>query len=444
MKKGISLLLLIVVLLAPCVYGLEVRAEEEDLTEIVFWHSMQENAGTLLEELVEEYNEGQGKEAKVKVTAVFQGKYQESVTKMNSALTSDDVANLPDVMNLDATGKLSYFSSDYAYTVDEALADHEEDSLDDLLAVALQNWSYSDTQLGLPFATSTTITYYNKTICEEAGFEEAPKTFADIIELSKKLPKETEDGLAIIAFQGLPGTPVLANYLGQLESYLVNHKNGTEGSAEELVCIENDALKNFLTEWKALYTAGALENVSADIDAFVAGQVAVFTGSSSGIEGLREKIGDKFELGVSPYITINEEARPGASVSGSCVVMFDRGEDAQKEAAWNFVKYLASAEVQAKFAAGTGYVPANTKSIEVEDYAKLLEDVPHFKVPVDQLKDTPEDMRSVTVGPAIDFYYAIQNNISDMLENDMSPEEVVEAMAEELNGLLEQYNKSNE
>ena len=52
-------------------------------------------------------------------------------------------------------------------------------------------------------------------------------------------------------------------------------------------------------------------------------------------------------------------------------------------------------------------------------------------------------MRSVTVGPSADFYYSIQNDVSDFLEDDMSPEEGVDLLADDLNGLLAQYALAN-
>ena len=60
-----------------------------------------------------------------------------------------------------------------------------------------------------------------------------------------------------------------------------------------------------------------------------------------------------------------------------------------------------------------------------------------------QLTETPDSMRSVTVGPSADFYYAIMNDISDMLDSDLSVEETVEIMQDDLNGMLEQYLRAN-
>jgi hypothetical protein len=76
-------------------------------------------------------------------------------------------------------------------------------------------------------------------------------------------------------------------------------------------------------------------------------------------------------------------------------------------------------------------------------YKALVEKQPQYAVPMAQLTLTPAEMKSVTVGPAKDFYYAIQDNIATMLDEGLSVEETVETMADELNGLLRQYEQAN-
>ena len=192
-----------------------------------------------------------------------------------------------------------------------------------------------------------------------------------------------------------------------------------------------------------MYDAGALEVTDPDTDAFVAGQVAVLTTSSSNIETLIGKIDGKFELGVSNYIRVDDSATEGATISGSCLVMFDKDDSLKKAASWEFVKFMASAESQAKFAVATGYVPCNSGAADVQEYIDLLDEYPQFAVPAAQIAATPDTMISVTVGPSMDFYYAIQNNVSDMLTNNLTVEKTIENMVEELNGLLDQYNMAN-
>ncbi len=410
-------------------------------TSITLWHSMSEGAGALMDEFIQTFNDTVGKERGIHVDAVFQGKYSDATMKMNSILAAGQVDTLPDVMQIDATGKVPYASAETAYTVDMALQDHPEADLSAMLSPAMQNWNLAGTQLGLPFATSTTLMYYNKTLLDAAGAA-APETLSQIGALAGLLPETTAEGQKLTIYACLPNTPTLANWLGQLGSDLVDGHNGTESTAAALSCVENGALVTFLREWKALYQTGALDNSAGSLDAFAAGQQVILTESSSKVSALLDKIGGRFELGAAPYPKVNTEASAGATVSGSCLVMF--GTDAAKrEAAWTLMTWLTGPEVQAKLAAGTGYLPGNTGAAEKEIWQNLIAAYPQYEVGLSQLKETPASMRSVTVGPAADFYYAIQNDVSDMLEEDLSPEEAAEMLEEDLNGLLSEYLRAN-
>ena len=429
MKKLIALLLT-VFLLTGCA-----SLAEKETVKITLWHSMSEEAGALMDKYVKDFNDTVGREKGIRVEAVFQGTYAEAVSKMNGILSNGQDDALPDVMQLDATGKVSFASAPIAYTIDEALQDHPGTDLSGMLAPAMANWQLSGVQLGLPFATSTTVTYYNKTAFEAANAA-APATLQDIGALASL----AKDGVTVYA--AIPNTPTLANWLGQLGSDLVNNHNGTEGSATELACIDNGALETFLTEWKALYQSGALVNASGSSDEFVAGRQLIMTSSSSSVSSILERIGGAFELGVSVYPKVNESASFGATVSGSCIVLFDHG-NARKEGAWLFAQYLTSADVQADFARGTGYLPSNAAAADSDVWQSLIAEYPQYQVGLDQLTQTPNAMRSVTVGPAADFYYGIINDISDMLEEDLSPAEAVELMQDDLGGMLAQYAKAN-
>lgn len=416
-------------------------AEGGEKTHLVFWHSMSEDAGALVQKYVDEFNATLGETLNIEVEAVFQGTYADATTKLNSILSSGQTDALPDVMQMDATGRVTYASSGVAYTVDDMLADHPEVDLSNMLDAAMANWSYAGVQLGMPFATSTTVLYYNKTLLDAAGLE-VPQTLSDIAALQGALPETTQEGAPLVIYAAVPNTPTLANWLGQLGSYVVNQQNGTEGNATALDCIDNGALAMFLTEWKALYASGAMQNNAGSADAFLAGQQVLLTGSSSNITANLEKIGDSFEMGVAAYPKVNDEASFGATVAGSCLVMFNK-EDAVNAASWALVQYLTSAGVQADFACGTGYIPANRDAMETEAYQQLIASNPAYSVGINQLEATPASMRSVTVGPSADFYYAIQDCITEMLDDDLSVEETVELMEDELGGLLDQYAKAN-
>ena len=182
MKKFLACLLSLMLLATL----LPAAVAESPVTHIVFWHCVSDAAGQLIDQEVAAFNSGIGAELGIEVEAVYQGSYTDAVTKLNSVLSSGMTENLPDVMQLDATGKVAFYSSGVAYTVDAALAEHADASLEDFLPAALANWNYSGVQLGLPFATSTTLLYYNKTLLDSLGLT-APDTFADIAAMAAVL-----------------------------------------------------------------------------------------------------------------------------------------------------------------------------------------------------------------------------------------------------------------
>lgn len=431
MKKLVAALLSVMLLFSVA------GCTAEDIITLTFWHCMSENAGLMLEEQVKTFNETVGKEHGIRVEAIYQGSYTDATTKMNNMLSSNQENMLPDVMQMDATGKVNYLSSGAAYTVDQAQADDPSFDLSQLLPAAMGNWQLNGVQLGVPFATSTTVMYYNKTLLQQKGAQ-VPETFGDIAALAPLFA-----GDPVIIYADLPNTPSLANWVGQLGSMLTDNNNGNAGSATALSCVENGALLTFLTEWKALYQSGALENAEGSLERFAAGQILFICASSSKAAGLRSSIGDRFEMGIAQFPRVNEDAAKGSTASGSCLVMFDKGDDRLKAASRLFLAYMTSAPVQANVAVATGYIPANAASAQDENYQALLQEFPDYAVSLRQLTETPGTMRSVTVGPAKDFYYAIQNNVSDMLTYDLTPEETVSLLEAELNGLLHQYNLAN-
>jgi len=405
---------------------------------ITFWHSASDDAGPLVDKYVQEFNANN--KYQITVKAIYQGQYSDATTLMKTILSAENYRELPDIMQLDATGKLDYYNSGKAFTIDDAIKYFNDNIIGEYLAGALGNWQFSGAQLGLPFATSTTLTYFNKDALKAAGWDRGPDTFADIIQLSKDMKAK---GITMATYGSVPNTPSLANWLGQLGSYVVNNSNGADAKATKLECIENGALKTFLTEWKTMYDAGALQNQSLSTNQFVAGEVAVFTGSSSSVSNLLAKVGGKFEVGASTFLRVHASAHYGATVSGSCLVMFDSDDALRKAATWEFIKYLTGEAVQADFAIGTGYTPGYKTAVENQNYKNLLATTPQFAVAPQQLAKTPASMRSVTVGPTVDFYYAIQNEVSDMLKKGAAVDATVASMNTNLQALLDNYLRMN-
>lgn len=90
---------------------------------ITFWHSASDEAGVLMDKYISDFNASN--EYGITVNAIYQGQYSDAVTMLKAVLSAENYAELPDVMQLDATGKVAYFDSDRDFTIDEAVKAYE-------------------------------------------------------------------------------------------------------------------------------------------------------------------------------------------------------------------------------------------------------------------------------------------------------------------------------
>lgn len=398
---------------------------------ITVWHCCTEEADTAFQAMVDSFNASN--KYQITVNPIFQGQYTDARTLMQSVVQAENWEGLPDMMQLDATGKAAYIESGRAFTIDDAIVYFNDDIRNQYLAGAMGNWQLGGVQLGLPFATSTTITFYNADLLKKAGWDHCPDTFADVIKLAADMKKA---GLTQTCYQDVPNTPSLANWLGQLGSYMMDNAN--EGS--KLACIDNGALKTFLAAWKSMYDAGALANKGSSSSEFIAGNVAIFTNSTSNITSLNDKIGGKFELGASTFLRVNDKASYGATLSGSCMVMFDSKNDLKKAATWEFLKFITNAENQAAFGAATGYTPAHVDSANTVVYKNYLAKYPQNAVVSKQLADTPADMRGAAPHSSVNynFYMGIMNEVQAFLNENKTVDAATKSLGDLLQGLLDQ------
>ena len=433
---------LFVLFLAALLMILPVSAESAVLgskpVKIVFWHCKSDNAGKLLERYVKEFNESNPWQ--ITVEPIYQGQYSDASTLLKVILSAENYSELPDVIELDATGKVAYFQSGKAFSLDDAEALYDEKISGSFLESVLRNWHYNGVQLGIPFDGSTMITYYNRDLLSQAGWETLPETFDDLIRLSGDMKAA---GLTARTYGEIPNTPYLANWLGQLGSSVVNNANGNEAPATQLDCIENGALEKFLSAWQTLYHAGALVNESFSPNDFIAGEVAVYINSSSMISSIKSKVNGAFEVAAGPFLRVSADVPFASSPAGSCVCLFDSGDELRKAASWEFLKFLGGEAFQTAFAAETGKFPANKASLESETWRELVASEPMYGVGPYTLAHVPDSFRSVTVGPSVDFYLGIMNGVSEMLNKGVSPEEGAESIEKNLQSLLDNWTRMN-
>ncbi|MBU3810978.1 MAG: extracellular solute-binding protein [Candidatus Niameybacter stercoravium] len=414
LKKLIAMGLATTMLLATtaCANGEANEAPTPDAapngaTQITYWHSMDGVFGEIVNKQVEAFNSTIGQEKNIVVTPVFQN--WPGTEALTAAMSTDDVKNMPDVIQL--YGESVSLIRDYKRTVwaeDYITSADSKVKKEDLIPNTISSHSIEGKMIGVPYTASALMMYYNKTYFDQAGITDVPTTIAQMAEIMPTLVEKTdaEYGLNVrvdqfelenwIATQGTDG------------SYFGNNESGHNGHMTELEADKNGTLMNFLTEWEKVVGSGAYKATRDSInEEFAAGMHAMVIMTSSRIQTIADLVGDKFEWGVAPIPTVSGEDVGGAYPSGSGLYMLDRNDEAKKAAAWEFVQFMISPEAQVMWLDGTGYVPVNTKTVELDAYKAAIEKEPRLNAPLETLQNTPATVvpafwpNSSTVGSVI-------------------------------------------
>lgn len=168
---------------------------------------------------------------------------------------------------------------------------------------------------------------------------------------------------------------------------------------------------------------------------FIAEQVGMYFDSSA---NTREMVKNAdFEIG-TVRLPVPDGVEPyGATVGGNSTYITNKVSDAEQEAAWAFIKYTVSSEVQAEWASATGYFPV-TKTANDEDALKeTYEEYPQMLTATEVNSNTPSTPG--TSGPLSDDgeqFRTIVETAQEQMYEGTDPIEALNEAAEKINDLL--------
>jgi sn-glycerol 3-phosphate transport system substrate-binding protein len=439
--KRFVILAVIVLLALPMLFAQGQKASSP-YTTITWWHPNSGLAGAATEELINTFNRTVGEELKIRVEAVYQGKANDVLTKLKPILQSKDQRDLPDLAQLDGSAVLDIRDSVQLITVNE-LAKNEPDYLSKIVEATRNSITYKNNILAMPFNASTILLYYNKDAFAKAGISEPPRTLDDVATIAAKLKQTDDKGRTTFwGIANVPTTYELMVWLGHQNglTYLTDFENGHIGAPTRVLFDENGTMVNFLTKWQAIYDTGSLANLTSDLNgAFASGQVAMILASTSNLSTIASMVGDRFEVGVANMPMVDENATGGVNVGGGAIWAFDNGKNNQW-AIWEFLKFATSAEEQLKWHIATGYFPVNVDTYDLPAFKAHLQENPLFGVASRQLMNSNPKLQGIWVPSSYQIYYAFQSGILKMLEEKQTPQEASKAIAQEINGYLQEYH----
>lgn len=253
----------------------------------------------------------------------------------------------------------------------------EAGSLDPMLAKEGKDWlaanyapaildlaKVGDEQYAMPFTASLPLLYVNKELVEKAGgnVDDFPNTWDGVIELAAKISK-LGDGVQGIGFSvgGLSDDWYWQMMVMGAGDQMLNAKNDGIGyddkaGLEALRITQDIAVKTGMSVYADPKPAQ---------QQFFAGKIGMVVESPSDLVAYETAIGDRFTMRTVRFPLI--DAQKGGLPAGGNALMVLAKDDAKRTAAWEFVKYMTSPEVQAEVSKASGYMPVNVQT------AKALE-----------------------------------------------------------------------
>lgn len=416
----------------------EDQAEEisGEVTQITFWHAMGGTNGEAIESLAEEFNASQDE---IQVTVEYQGSYPEIFTKLKAAASANDIG--ADLVQINDYGTGFMINSDFIVPIQEYI-DADGFDISQFEENLLAYYTVNDQLYSMPFNSSTPILYYNKDIFEQAGIDEVPTTMEEIKEIA---PQLVDQGGAQIVLAMATDAWFAEQWMNKSQNDIFNKNNGRDGNPTEVVFPKNGGMEKTYAMWKDMVQSGVMPQMphGGGTEEFASGIAAMRIASTASLKSILTEVDGRFEVATAYYPAIDDEDQGGVSIGGASLWMIDTDSDETKDATWEFVKFMVSPESQAKWNRDTGYFPVTTEAHETDIFQENIEQYPQFQTAIDQLHDSsPEDRGSIS-GINGELLATMETYIEMMIGNDLEPIEATNALADDLNGRLEEYNRAN-
>ena len=285
-------------------------------------------------------------------------------------------------------------------------------------------------QVGLAFATSNPIMYYNADLVRKAGGnpDVPPTSWDEVIALAAKV-KALGDGVEGIDFR----------WQGDdwMFSGLLFGAGGTMLSADEKTVTFNDeAGKKAVAVLEKMVKSGVLPNFTAQAgeQAFFAGKVGFEFKTTGGLRNTIKNVGDKFDLRTAK-IPLIDPVNGKLPTGGNAVVILTRDAEKQK-AAWTFAKFAAGPYGASVVVPGTGYVPNNELAAKSPDYlGNFYKENPLFLAGLSQM-DRMIPWYSFPGSNGVKVTQTIVENLSRIVEQKAGANEALDDAAAEVKKLL--------
>ncbi|MGP5088569.1 ABC transporter substrate-binding protein [Brachybacterium tyrofermentans] len=420
--------------LSACSGAPKAERGENDEIIVTFWHSMRGNNGEQLQAYVKEFNESQDE---IIVNESQQGMYDEAYTKLMQVVGTDDA---PDIMQM---GNLRQTLDAGMITPMQTLIDADDSfDPDQLLPATRGVYTVDEVLQYMPQSASNNVIFFNVDAFKEAGLDPAdpPRTYSEFADAARTLKEKLgmDEGAGFLINGAMFST--LNSVQGEP---LLNNNNGWDG-APTAAEFDGEAGVGIMTWLQEMLDEGILGNYGRDFDnlrqPWYSGKIGMISDTTAAT--MMHEQAATFDFDVMP-LPVPDGVEPlTASPGGSGLAIFENVAEETQQAAFELVKFLVSPEIQARWAANTGYFPVVDSAWEEDTLSEAMEKIPAMKTAnklVQETGDSP-DTRGPLSGVAPDSYVA---DAWESVYDGGDPAEELTKAADLVDTDLEKYNEAN-
>lgn len=418
----LMLLLVSVLVLSSC-SGSDAKPEKK-MVEVSFWHVFSENFGApVIKEMVAAFNDSQ---SEINVTEVYNpDMYPGLMQNLQAEVAAGEAPSIAMI----GYNYINYFADNFEFVDPETLVENqvpedkrylEETFLPNILSLG----QVDGKQIGLPYAISTPILYYNADLFKQAGLEpKAPVTWQEVRELAQIIQQKT--GNFGFYMQEYADNWAIQGLLESNGARILTDGKASFASKEAIQAYE--LLADMVQNKSALHM-GADEGIQA----FSNGKVGMLLGTSAKIGTIQRAVEFELKGGTFPVFAGKERRIP----AGGNFLPIMAKEPEEQKAAWQFIKFMMEPEWLAKWSENTGYLPPREEvATDPEGLKGYIEENELFGIAFKEMAEIHSWVAfPADVGAQAEQLFA--NTRDQILDGTVSVEKALKQAEDEINGWL--------
>lgn len=325
----------------------------KEKVEITFWHVYSDKDSGPLNEAVDAFNKANDH---IMVKALS----NQDATKQLTAISG---GNPPDIA-LTFWNNVGPWADVGAIQELDTFFTQDKYDTKQYVPAAIERMKVNGKYYGLPFTMSMSNTLlYNKKNFADAGLAKPPETLEEMFEYAKKLTKKDANGITQIGF--IPDFPWIDNVFWPVifgGSWVDADGKVTPNKKENVdsIAYQRKFYEEFGNDAIEKYKAGMGKRGTPQ-DPLLTGQLSMMIGWEYNYPAERVEGGP---IGVAPfpYPASRPELKGSGFVSPRAVFIPKKAKH-QKEA-WEFMRYLLSADTQVQYALKTKTIPTITSALD--------------------------------------------------------------------------------